>query len=58
LFTDRAISYRIDKGFDHFSIALSVGVMKMVRSDLASSGVLFTIDTETGFEDVVFITGA
>lgn len=58
LFTDRAISYRIDKGFDHFSIALSVGVMKMVRSDLASSGVLFTIDTESGFEDVVFITGA
>jgi pyruvate,water dikinase len=58
LFTDRAISYRIDKGFDHFSVALSVGVMKMVRSDLASSGVLFTIDTESGFEDVIFITGA
>ena len=58
LFTDRAISYRIDKGFDHFSVALSVGVMKMVRSDLASSGVMFTIDTESGFEDVIFITGA
>ncbi|MFZ0013345.1 MAG: PEP/pyruvate-binding domain-containing protein, partial [Acidimicrobiia bacterium] len=58
LFTDRAISYRIDKGFDHLSIGLSVGVMKMVRSDLSSSGVLFTLDTETGFEDVVFITGA
>jgi pyruvate,water dikinase len=58
LFTDRAISYRIDKGFDYSSIALSVGVMKMIRSDLASSGVLFTLDTESGFEDVVFITGA
>jgi pyruvate,water dikinase len=58
LFTDRAISYRIDKGFDHLSIGLSVGVMKMVRSDLAGSGVLFTLDTESGFRDVVFITGA
>ncbi|HEY4606887.1 MAG TPA: phosphoenolpyruvate synthase [Acidimicrobiia bacterium] len=58
LFTDRAISYRIDNGFDHFEVALSVGVMKMVRSDLASSGVLFTLDTESGVEDVVFITGA
>jgi pyruvate,water dikinase len=58
LFTDRAISYRIDQGFDHLSIGLSVGIMKMVRSDLASSGVLFTVDTESGFEDVVFITGA
>jgi pyruvate,water dikinase len=58
LFTDRAISYRIDKGFDHLDIALSVGVMKMVRSDLAASGVLFTLDTESGCEDVVFITGA
>ncbi|HEX6222439.1 MAG TPA: phosphoenolpyruvate synthase [Acidimicrobiia bacterium] len=58
LFTDRAISYRVDKGFDHLSIGLSVGVMKMVRSDLASSGVLFTLDTESGFRDVVFITGA
>jgi pyruvate,water dikinase len=58
LFTDRAIHYRIDQGFDHFSIGLSIGIMKMVRSDLASSGVMFTLDTETGFRDVVFITGA
>ncbi|MGR9088299.1 MAG: phosphoenolpyruvate synthase, partial [Gammaproteobacteria bacterium] len=58
LFTDRAIHYRIDQGFDHFKLALSVCVMKMVRSDLASSGVLFTLDTESGFSDVVFITGA
>lgn len=58
LFTDRAISYRIDQGFDHFKIALSVGVMKMVRSDLAASGVMFTLDTETGFRDVVLINGA
>jgi pyruvate,water dikinase len=58
LFTDRAISYRIDKGFDHFKVALSVGVQKMVRSDLASSGVMFSVDTETGFKDAVFITGA
>jgi pyruvate, water dikinase len=58
LFTDRAISYRIDTGFDHFRIALSIGVMKMVRSDLASSGVMFTIDTETGFRDLVLINGA
>ncbi len=48
LFTDRAISYLGDKGFDHFQIALSIGVQQMVRSDLASAGVLFTIDTETG----------
>ena len=58
LFTDRAISYRIDQGFDHFKVALSVGVMQMVRSDLASSGVMFTVDTESGHPDVVFITGA
>ncbi|MGI9419613.1 MAG: PEP/pyruvate-binding domain-containing protein, partial [Geminicoccaceae bacterium] len=58
LFTDRAISYRVDQGFDHFKVALSAGVMKMVRSDLASSGVMFSIDTETGFKDAVFITGA
>jgi pyruvate, water dikinase len=58
LFTDRAISYRIDKGFDHFQIALSACVMKMVRADLAASGVMFSIDTETGFPDAVFITGA
>lgn len=58
LFTDRAISYRIDNGFDHFKVALSVAVMKMVRSDLAASGVIFTLDTESGFRDVVFVTGA
>lgn len=56
LFTDRAISYRIDNGFDHFKVALSIGVQKMVRSDKGSSGVMFTIDTETGFKDVIFIT--
>ncbi|HJT95479.1 MAG TPA: phosphoenolpyruvate synthase [Mycobacterium sp.] len=58
LFTDRAIHYRIDQAFDHFKIALSICVMKMVRSDLASSGVMFSLDTESGFRDVVFITGA
>jgi pyruvate,water dikinase len=58
LFTNRAISYRQDKGFDHFSIALSIGVQKMVRSDLSASGVMFSIDTETGFRDAVFLTGA
>jgi len=58
LFTNRAISYRVDKGFDHFSVYLSVGVQKMVRSDLASSGVMFSIDTESGFQDAVYITGA
>ncbi|MCH9730953.1 MAG: phosphoenolpyruvate synthase, partial [Actinomycetia bacterium] len=58
LFTDRAIHYRIDQGFDHFKVALSIGVMKMVRSDISSSGVMFSIDTESGFPDVVFITGA
>ncbi|NLB00047.1 MAG: phosphoenolpyruvate synthase, partial [Methanomicrobiales archaeon] len=58
LFTDRAIAYREDNGFDHFKVALSVGVMKMVRSDLASSGVIFTLDTDTGFRDVVLITGS
>ncbi|BBA88911.1 phosphoenolpyruvate synthase [Mycobacterium pseudoshottsii JCM 15466] len=58
LFTDRAIHYRVDQGFDHFKVALSIGIMKMVRSDLASSGVMFTLDTESGFNDVVFVTGA
>ncbi|MDI9570863.1 MAG: phosphoenolpyruvate synthase [Pseudomonadota bacterium] len=58
LFTDRAISYRVDKGFDHLSIALSIGVQKMVRSDLAASGVIFSIDTESGFKEAVLITGA
>ncbi len=58
LFTDRAIVYRVNNGFDHFKVALSVGVMKMVRSDRASSGVIFTLDTESGFRDVVFVTGS
>ena len=58
LFTDRAISYRTDQGFDHFKVFLSIGIMKMVRSDLAASGVMFSLDTETGFRDAVFITGA
>jgi pyruvate,water dikinase len=55
LFTDRSISYREEKGFNHLEIALSVGIQKMIRSDLASSGVMFTMDTETGFPDVVLI---
>ena len=58
LFTDRAISYRQIKGFDHFSVALAVGVQKMVRSDLASSGVMFSIETETGFQNAALITAA
>ena len=58
LFTDRAISYRVDKGFDHFSIGLSIAVQKMVRADKACSGVMFSIDTESGFKNAVFITGA
>lgn len=58
LFTDRAIHYRVDQGFDHFKIGLSIGVMKMVRSDLSASGVMFSLDTESGFRDAVFITGS
>ncbi len=58
LFTDRAISYRADKGFDYTKMALSVGVQKMVRSDLGCSGIIFTLDTESGFPDVVLINGA
>jgi len=58
LFTNRAISYRVDKGFNHLSVYLSVGVQKMVRSDLACSGVMFSIDTDSGFKDVVYITAA
>jgi len=58
LFNDRAISYRVHQGFEHSEVALSAGIQKMIRSDLASSGVMFTIDTESGFSDVVFITGA
>jgi len=58
LFTNRAISYRYDQGFDHFKVGLSIGIQKMVRSDKASSGVMFTIDTETGFDKVVLIDAA
>ncbi len=58
LFTDRAIHYRVEHGYDHFDVALSIGVMKLVRSDLTASGVVFTLDTESGFRDVVLITGS
>jgi len=58
LFTDRGIVYRVNNGFDHFKVYLSVGVMKMVRSDIGASGVIFTLDTESGFRDVVLITGS
>ncbi|QDG38361.1 phosphoenolpyruvate synthase [Alteromonas mediterranea] len=58
LFNDRAISYRVHQGYDHKGVALSAGIQRMVRSDIASSGVMFTIDTESGFEDVVFITSS
>jgi pyruvate,water dikinase len=58
LFNDRAISYRVAKGFDHFQVGLSVGVQLMVRSDLASAGVMFTIDTESGFENSILINGS
>jgi len=58
LFNDRAISYRVHQGFDHSAVALSAGVQHMVRSDLGASGVMFTLDTDSGFRDVVFITAA
>ncbi|MGN6806678.1 MAG: phosphoenolpyruvate synthase [Trinickia sp.] len=58
LFTDRAIAYRQDKGFDHLQVALSVGVQRMVRSDLGGAGVMFSLDTETGFDQVVLINAA
>ncbi|HXH70820.1 MAG TPA: phosphoenolpyruvate synthase [Pyrinomonadaceae bacterium] len=58
LWTDRAISYRANRGFDHFDVALSIGVQPMVRSDIACSGVMFTLDTESGFRDAVVISGA
>ncbi len=58
LWTDRAISYRTAKGFDHFDVALSIGIQPMVRSDIACSGVMFTLDTESGFREVVVINGA
>ena len=58
LYNDRAIAYRVHKGFDHSQVALSAGVQKMVRSDVGASGVMFTLDTESGFRDVVFITSS
>lgn len=58
IFTDRAISYRHSRGYDHFSVALSTGIQKMVRSDLAASGVMFSIDTETGFKNATLVTAA
>ncbi|MGS0757461.1 PEP/pyruvate-binding domain-containing protein, partial [Roseateles sp. GG27B] len=58
LYNDRAISYRVHKGFAHADVALSAGVQRMVRSDLGAAGVVFTIDTESGFKDVVFITSS
>lgn len=58
LFNDRAIAYREHQGFDHENVALSAGIQKMIRSDIGTSGVLFTLDTESGFRDVVFITGS
>ncbi len=58
LFFERAISYRADKGYAHTKVALSIGVQRMVRSDLATSGVIFTLDTESGFRDAVLINAA
>ena len=58
LFTERAVSYRADKGFDHLQVALSVGVQRMIRSDKACSGVMFSIDTESGFKDLIIINGS
>ena len=58
LYNDRAISYRVHQGFEHEMVSLSAGIQQMVRSDIGSSGVMFTLDTESGFEDVVFITSA
>ena len=58
LYNDRAIAYRVHHDFDHDAVALSAGVQRMVRSDIGASGVMFTMDTESGFEDAVFITSA
>ncbi|MGL5418427.1 MAG: PEP/pyruvate-binding domain-containing protein, partial [Plesiomonas shigelloides] len=58
LFNDRAISYRVHQGYDHKGVALSAGIQRMVRSDKAASGVMFTLDTESGFDQVVFITSS
>ncbi len=58
LFNDRAISYRVHQGFSHHQVALSAGIQRMVRSDIGASGVMFTLDTESGFRDVVFVTAS
>ena len=58
LFNDRAIAYRVHQGFDHSQVAISVGVQHMIRSDLGASGVMFTLDTESGFRGVIFITAS
>jgi pyruvate,water dikinase len=58
LYTNRAISYRVHHGFEHSAVALSAGIQKMVRADLGASGVIFTLDTESGFPDVCMVTGA
>jgi len=58
LFNDRAIAYRVHQGFAHADVALSAGIQRMVRSDLGSSGVMFTLDTESGYRDLVFITSS
>ncbi len=58
LYNDRAIAYRVHKGFTHAEVALSAGVQRMVRSDTGASGVMFTLDTESGFDQVVFITAS
>jgi pyruvate,water dikinase len=58
LFNDRAISYRVHQGFDHAQVALSAGIQKMIRSDIGASGVVFTLDTESGFRDAVFVTAS
>src|SRR5690606_26155002 len=58
LYNDRAIAYRVHHGFDHSQVALSAGIQHMVRTDIGASGVMFTLDTESGFRDVVFITSA
>lgn len=58
LFTDRAIAYRIDHGFEHLAVRLSIGVQRMVRSDIGASGVMFTLDPDSGFRDVVLINAA
>ena len=58
LYNDRAIAYRVHQGFEHHDVSISAGIQRMVRSDIGSSGVMFTLDTESGFQDVVFITSS